>query len=95
MDWKLFGMTFGVVFLAEFADKTQLATVAFSAQSKKPVVVFAASALALVLVTAVGAAAGALASKWVPTSWVRRAAAVIFLAIGVLMLVAEWKKAGA
>lgn len=95
MDWKLFGMTFGAVFLAEFADKTQLATMAFSAQSKKPVVVFAAAALALVLVTAIGAAAGAIASKWIPTAWVRRAAAVIFLAIGVLMLLAEWRKATA
>ncbi|MBI2899776.1 MAG: TMEM165/GDT1 family protein [Planctomycetes bacterium] len=92
MDWKLFATTFGAVFLAEFADKTQLATMAFSAESKKPVVVFAAAALALVLVTAIGAAAGALASKWVPAVWVRRVAAVVFIAIGVLLLVSGWRK---
>ena len=46
------------VFLAELGDKTQLATVAISGTSKSPVVVFVASASALVLASLIGALAG-------------------------------------
>lgn len=95
MDWKLFAMTFGTVFLAELGDKTQLATLAFSADSKKPLLVFAASSLALVMVTAIGAAVGGAASKWLPVEWVRRGAAVLFIVIGIILLVGEWRKSAA
>lgn len=91
MDWKLFATTFGAIFLAEFADKTQLATLAFSAGSKKPWVVFAAASLALVLVTAVGAAAGGLVARWVPAHGVTRGAAILFVAIGVWLFVASFR----
>lgn len=93
MDWKLFLVTYGVVFLAEFGDKTQLATMAFAGDSKKPWLVFAASALALVTAAAVGAVAGGLISRWIPAAWVRRGAAMLFVLIGVWMLLSEWRKA--
>lgn len=93
MDWKLFLLTFGSVFLAEFGDKTQLATLAFAGDSRKPWVVFAASAFALVAAAAVGAAAGGLIARWVPAAWMRRGAAALFIVIGVWLLVAEWRRA--
>ena len=40
--------TFLSVFLAELGDKTQIATLLLSAQSGKPLIVFAGSALALI-----------------------------------------------
>ena len=94
MDWKLFFLTFGAVFLAEFGDKTQLATMALAGDSRKPWIVFSASALALVAAAAIGAAAGAVVSKWIPASWIRRGAAALFIAIGAWLLLAEWKKSG-
>ena len=63
-DLALVGSTFLAVFLAELGDKTQLATVAISGTSKAPVVVFAASASALVLASLIGALAGARWRKW-------------------------------
>lgn len=59
MDWKIFATIFGTVFLAELGDKTQLATVLFSAdQPTSKWLVFAASASALVCASAIGVAAG-------------------------------------
>jgi putative Ca2+/H+ antiporter (TMEM165/GDT1 family) len=92
VDWKLFAITFGSVFLAELGDKTQLATLAFTAESKKPWVVFLASASALVVVTAIGVGAGGAISRVVPAAWIRRGAAMLFIAIGILLLVSEWRK---
>ena len=54
-DLTLVGSTFLTVFLAELGDKTQLATVAISGTSNAPVVVFAASASALVFASLIGA----------------------------------------
>ena len=52
MDWRVFLTTFGVIFLAEMGDKTQLAAMTMSAQTKKPWAVFIGSALALTAVSA-------------------------------------------
>jgi putative Ca2+/H+ antiporter (TMEM165/GDT1 family) len=50
MDWKLILSTFGVIFLAELGDKTQLAAVTLSASTRKPLAVFIGASLALVAV---------------------------------------------
>ena len=92
MDWKLFALTFGAVFVAELGDKTQLAALAFTADSKKPWMVFTAASLALVLVTAIGVAAGTLLGHWINPAWVRRSSAVLFILIGAWLLVAEFRK---
>ena len=78
--------TFGAIFLAEMGDKTQLAAMMMSAETKKPFAVFVGSALALVCVSAVGVFVGGLLGHYVPLAWVKRAAAVMFIVIGVLIL---------
>ena len=90
MDWKLFALTFGAVFVAELGDKTQLAALAFTSESKRPWTVFLAASIALVLVTAIGVAAGGLLSRVVSPAWLRRGSAVLFVAIGVWLLAAEF-----
>lgn len=86
MDWKVFMTTLGVVFLAEMGDKTQLAAMTMSAQSKKPWAVFFASALALTLVSAIGVAVGSVVGNYLPLEWIKRAAAIAFIVIGILIL---------
>ena len=86
MDWRVFITTFGVIFLAEMGDKTQLAAMTMSAETKKPLAVFIGAALALACVSAIGVLVGGVLGHYVPLIWVKRAAAVAFIVIGVLIL---------
>ncbi len=86
MDWRVFLTTFGVIFLAEMGDKTQLAAMTMAAQSKRPWTVFIGSALALTAVSAIGVVVGSVVGNYIPLIWIKRAAAVAFIVIGVLIL---------
>ena len=86
MDWRVFLTTFGVIFLAEMGDKTQLAAMTMAAQSKRPWTVFIGSALALTAVSAIGVVVGSVVGNYIPLIWVKRAAAVAFIVIGALIL---------
>ena len=86
MDWRVFITTFGVVFLAEIGDKTQLAAMTMAAETKKPLAVFIGAGLALVCVSAIGVVVGGLLGHYVPIVWVKRVSAVAFIVVGVLIL---------
>ena len=90
MDWRVFLTTFGVIFLAEMGDKTQLAAMTMSAESKKPLSVFVAAALALTAVSAIGVVVGGALGHYVPLIWVKRVAAIAFILIGVLILLGKF-----
>jgi putative Ca2+/H+ antiporter (TMEM165/GDT1 family) len=89
MDWKLIASTFGVIFLAELGDKTQLAAMTMSATTKKPLSVFIGASLALATVSAIGVAVGTGLAEVVPLSIVRKVAAALFVVIGLAMLL-DW-----
>lgn len=86
MDWNLFASTFTVVFLAELGDKTQLATLNLAASGRSRGSVFLGAASALVATTLLAVLLGEGLARWVPQMWVRRAAGVVFLAMGVWFL---------
>ncbi len=86
MDWRVMLSTFGVIFLAEMGDKTQIAAMTMAAQSEKPWSVFIGASLALVAVSAIGVVIGSAIGNYVPIVWVKRVAAVSFIVIGVLIL---------
>lgn len=84
MDPKLFVTVFSTVLLAELGDKTQLATMLFSARSPGARwAVFAAAALALVLASAIGVLAGDLVARTVDTRLLSRVAGIAFIAVGI------------
>ena len=91
MNWSLFWSTFGLVFLAELGDKTQLTVLAQSSAHRAPWCVFLAGASALVAASAVGAFAGGLLSRWLSPVLLQRLGAVLFLAFGVIMLVQSFR----
>ena len=75
------------VFLAELGDKTQLATLVFAASPEvSRLGVFAASAAALVLSSAIAVTLGSTLGYWLPAQHLKTVAAVGFIAIGVWML---------
>jgi putative Ca2+/H+ antiporter (TMEM165/GDT1 family) len=86
MDIRVLLTTFGVIFLAEMGDKTQLAAMTMAAQTKRPWAVFIGAALALASVSAVGVLVGSVIGDYVPLIWVKRVAALAFIIIGILML---------
>jgi putative Ca2+/H+ antiporter (TMEM165/GDT1 family) len=89
MDPKLFATVFTTVLLAEMGDKTQLATMLYAADAKNGKwTVFAASAAALILVTALAIAAGKVLGDHVPTRTMKWVAGLGFVAVGVWTL---WK----
>lgn len=89
MDPKLFSTVFVTVFLAEIGDKTQLATLLYSAQNRGGrATVFAASAAALVLAAGIGVAAGDWISRAVSPRTLRWIAGAGFLVVGAWTL---WK----
>ncbi len=71
------------VFLAELGDKTQLATVLFSAENKTPRwLVFLAAAGALVASTALAVGLGTLAEKYLTILPLKLIAGIGFILIG-------------
>lgn len=90
MDLRVLLTTFGIIFLAEMGDKTQLAAMTMAAQTKKPWAVFLGASLALAAVSALGVLVGATLGNYVPLEWVKRIAAVAFIVIGVLMLMGKF-----
>lgn len=86
MDYKLFASTFAAVFVAEMGDKTQLATLSLASSGSSRWTVFFASALALVATSAIAVLLGEVVSRHVPAVWVKRAAGLIFVVLGILYL---------
>ena len=90
MDLRVLVTTFGIIFLAEIGDKTQLAAMTMAAQTKKPWAVFIGASLALTAVSALGVIVGGVIGDYVPLEWVKRGAAVAFILIGILMLAGKF-----
>ncbi|MDX2127674.1 MAG: TMEM165/GDT1 family protein [Chloroherpetonaceae bacterium] len=84
MFWKTFFSVAMTVFLAEIGDKTQLATMLFSAnESHSKWAVFLGSAFALTLAAGLGVLAGSVIEKWVSPKTLKLLAGVGFIAVGI------------
>jgi len=90
MDLRVLLTTFGIIFLAEMGDKTQLAAMTMAADTKKPWAVFIGASLALTAVSLIGVLVGGVIGQYVPLEWVKRIAASLFIVIGVLMLLGKF-----
>jgi len=84
MDLKLFFTVFATIFLAEMADKTQVATLLYASDAQhSKLVVLAGSALALVAASVIAVLAGGVLSHWINARVMGRVAGAAFIAIGI------------
>jgi len=89
VDLSIFLSTFGLIFLAELGDKTQLVTASQAAVHSTNwlgmATVFVSSTLALWLVSLIGIFAGKQLVKYIPVCWIHRTAGMMFLVFGAVM----------
>ena len=90
MDWRVAFTTFGIIFLAELGDKTQIAAMTMAAQKKRPWEVFIGASVALVAVSAIGVVVGSALGQYLPVEWIKRVAGAAFIVIGVLVLIGKF-----
>jgi putative Ca2+/H+ antiporter (TMEM165/GDT1 family) len=86
VDLKVLLTTFGMIFLAELGDKTQLATFCFAAESESKLAVFFGSASALVLTSALGCLLGSVVSRFIPPHYLNLGAGALFVILGLWMI---------
>ena len=90
MHWKTFATVFVTVFVAEIGDKTQLATLLFSADRQvSKWAVFAGSALALTAAAAIGVLLGSQLERFISPKLLKTVAGVGFLANGAWTLLSK------
>lgn len=84
---NVFFTTAGLFFLAEIGDKTQLATLALSANYQNPLNVTMGTTLGMLFSDGLAVIFGDHVLKKVPMLWVRRAASILFalFAIGIVL----------
>lgn len=88
MDLRVLSTVFASVLIAELGDKTQFATMLFAADKEvSKLTVFIGAALALVVTSAIGVAAGSIVSQYVSEKTLQYVAGIGFIAIGLWTLV--------
>jgi len=84
--WSSTWTVFGIVFIAEWGDLTQLATGALAARYAAPVAVFVGATAALWTVAALAAFVGSRAGRLLSGSMVQGIAATLFALVGVALV---------
>lgn len=87
MDWKTLLSTFGLIFLAELGDKTQLACIGLTCKARSPLAVFLGAVAALAVVTLIGVVFGEALANLIPTAYIRKASGALFVVIGAVILI--------
>lgn len=82
--WRIALASFGITFLAEWGDLSQLATAALAARYDAPLSVFVGAFAALLLIASLAVFVGSKLVTRLPLRLVRRTAAVLFAAFAVL-----------
>jgi Ca2+/H+ antiporter, TMEM165/GDT1 family len=83
---RIAGTVFGIVFIAEWGDLTQLATASL-ATTRPPFSVLVGASLAMISVSAIGVLAGRALLRVLPERLLHRAAAAVFATLAVVFFV--------
>ncbi|MGQ9517167.1 MAG: TMEM165/GDT1 family protein [Anaerolineae bacterium] len=94
MNWADFVSAFSLLLLAELGDKTQLAVLTQVCKYRTVLPVFLGGLLALTLLTGIGVAFGQAVGLLLPADIIRRAAALLFLLMGLYLAYQMARQAG-
>lgn len=86
--WKVAATSFGVLFVAEFGDLTQIATANLTAKYHDPISVGIGATLGLWAVGGLAILGGRQLLRWIPLTWIARIAAIIMATLGMISAVA-------
>ena len=84
--WRISATVFGIVFLAEWGDLTQLATASLASRGE-PLSVFVGATAAMITVAGIGVVAGRALLRVLPEHTLRKVAAGIFAVLAVVAAV--------
>jgi len=84
--FRVLWIVFGVVFVAEWGDLTQIATAGFAARYHAPGTIFCAAAAALWAVAGIAVFVGNRAGKLLDPRLTQKIAAVLFAGVGAALL---------
>ncbi len=88
MDLKFVATVFITIFVAEIADKTQIATLLYASNAQhSKLSVFIGSAVALMVASGVAVLAGAGLSNWFDEKLTGRIAGIAFILVGTWTIV--------
>ncbi|MGC8825455.1 MAG: TMEM165/GDT1 family protein [Anaerolineae bacterium] len=94
MNWADFASAFGLLLLAELGDKTQLAVLTQVCKYRTVLPVFLGGSLALTILTGLGVAFGQAIGVLLPANIIRRAAALLFVVMGLYLAYQHLRQAG-
>lgn len=84
---RAFLTAFGVIFLSEWGDLSQLATAALQAHYRQPLVIFTAATLALWVVAAMAVMLGNRLGALIPQRPLQYAAAGVMVVVGIVLII--------
>ncbi|MGH3183701.1 MAG: TMEM165/GDT1 family protein [Streptosporangiaceae bacterium] len=85
--WKAAATSFGVLFVAEFGDLTQIVTANLAAKYHDPVSVGVGAMLGLWAVGGLAVLGGRQLLRWIPLAWIARVAALVMTVLAVISAV--------
>jgi Ca2+/H+ antiporter, TMEM165/GDT1 family len=80
---RIFATTFGIIFLAEWGDITQITVANFTARYADPIAVGVGAALGLAAGSALAVNVGAKSLKALPMVWIQRVTGTILIGFGI------------
>ena len=84
MEWVVFFLVFGILFLGELGDKTQLIVFNLSLEHQKPYKVGLGATLGFAVIVTIGVFFGMIVTRFVPISIIAIISGIVFVVIGIL-----------
>ncbi len=84
MEWVIFFLTFGILFLGELGDKTQLIVFNIALEHEKPYKVGIGATLGFAVIVTIGVFFGLIITNFIPLIIITVASGIVFIAIGII-----------